>query len=212
MKTPFRLALAALALALTLPAAAQAQGDPARGRVLAYTCTGCHGIEGYKNAYPNYHVPRIGGQNHEYLLAALQGYKKGERAHPTMQAQAQSFSDQDLEDLAAFISGAGKATAGAAAVAGDAAAGKLKAQTCQACHGLDGNGVGQPMYPLLAGQHPDYIRRALGEYKAGARSNPIMAGFAGALSEQDIADLAAWFAAQPSKLDIVRMQATAASK
>lgn len=212
MKTSYPLAPAVLTLFLILSAAAHAEGDAARGRVLAYTCTGCHGIEGYRNAYPNYHVPRIGGQNYDYLLAALQGYGKGERAHPTMQAQAQSFSDQDMEDLAKFIAGSGKATPSSSAVAGDTAAGKLKAQTCQACHGADGNGVGQLMYPLLAGQHPDYLRRALSEYKAGTRSNPIMTGFAGALSDQDMADLAAWFASQPSKLDILRIAPTTAGQ
>ena len=79
-------------------------GDAARGRQLVYTCQGCHGVEGYKNAYPNYHVPKIGGQSETYLVAALTAYSKGERKHPTMQAQAESFSDQDIADIAAFLS------------------------------------------------------------------------------------------------------------
>jgi cytochrome c553 len=83
---------------------------------------------------------------------------------------------------------------------GSVDAGKQKSQTCQACHGADGNGVGITMYPVLAGQHADYLRKALGDYKSGARNNPIMAGFAGALSEQDIADLAAYFASQQGPL------------
>lgn len=96
-----------------------------------------------------------------------------------------------------------------AAAQGNAAAGKQKAQTCAACHGTDGNGAGVAMYPLLAGQHPDYLRQALHDYKSGARSNPIMAGFAGALSEQDIADLAAYFAAQKSVLTELTVAAPA---
>ncbi|GHE26057.1 c-type cytochrome [Vulcaniibacterium thermophilum] len=80
------------------------KGDPARGKQLTYTCHGCHGVEGYKNAYPSYHVPKIGGQSPEYLIAALNAYKQGTRKHPTMQAQAQSFSDQDIADIAAFLS------------------------------------------------------------------------------------------------------------
>jgi len=100
-------ALACLVFATLAATTAHAGGDPAQGRLLAYTCTGCHGIEGYKNAYPNYHVPRIAGQNYDYLLAALTAYKKGERNHPTMRAQAQSFSDQDIENLAAYISSVG---------------------------------------------------------------------------------------------------------
>ena len=80
------------------------KGDAARGKQLTYTCQGCHGVTGYKNAYPNYHVPRIGGQSEVYLTNALTEYKKGARKHPTMQAQAQSFSDQDIADIAAFLS------------------------------------------------------------------------------------------------------------
>ena len=76
-----------------------------RGKELTYTCQGCHGVTGYKNAYPNYHVPRIGGQTPQYLVNALTEYKEGKRKHPTMQAQAESFSAQDIADIAAFISG-----------------------------------------------------------------------------------------------------------
>ncbi|MFC5568860.1 c-type cytochrome [Lysobacter yangpyeongensis] len=80
------------------------KGDAAAGKQLIYTCQGCHGITGYKNAYPSYHVPRIGGQSEQYLLNALTEYKKGTRKHPTMQAQAQSFSDQDIANIAAYLS------------------------------------------------------------------------------------------------------------
>ncbi|MDQ3617798.1 MAG: c-type cytochrome [Pseudomonadota bacterium] len=79
-------------------------GDAEQGRMLTYTCQGCHGIPGYKNAYPNFHVPKIGGQSAVYLANALTEYKKGARNHPTMQAQAQSFSEQDIADIAAFLS------------------------------------------------------------------------------------------------------------
>jgi cytochrome c553 len=82
-----------------------AKGDAAKGKQLAYTCTGCHGIAEYKNAYPSYRVPKIGGQNEQYLIAALTEYKKGERNHPTMKAQASSFSDQDIANIAAYLSG-----------------------------------------------------------------------------------------------------------
>lgn len=80
-------------------------GNPENGRGLTYTCQGCHGVTGYKNAYPNYHVPRIGGQSAPYLINALTEYRKGTRKHPTMQAQSQSFSEQDIADIAAFLSG-----------------------------------------------------------------------------------------------------------
>ena len=87
------------------PAAATAlAGNPETGRLLAYTCQGCHGITGYKNAYPNFLVPMIGGQSYEYLSQALHEYREGKRKHPTMQAQAQSFSDQDIADITTFLS------------------------------------------------------------------------------------------------------------
>jgi len=84
-----------------------AQGDAEKGRLKAYTCTGCHGIEGYRNIYPHYHVPKIGGQHYEYLVIALNAYKTGERTHPTMQAQAESFSAEDIADLATYLAAAG---------------------------------------------------------------------------------------------------------
>lgn len=91
--------------AVSTPAAPVAlAGDAKRGKELTYTCQGCHGVTGYKNAYPNYHVPRIGGQAPQYLVNALTEYQQGKRKHPTMQAQASSFSAQDIADIAAYIS------------------------------------------------------------------------------------------------------------
>ncbi|WP_425508355.1 c-type cytochrome [Tahibacter amnicola] len=92
------------ATALLAASAAHAAGDKEAGRIKAYTCAGCHGVPGYKNAYPAYHVPRIGGQNHDYIVAALTSYKNGERPHPTMRAQGGSLSQQDIEDIAAYLS------------------------------------------------------------------------------------------------------------
>ena len=80
------------------------KGDPKVGHALVYTCGGCHGVTGYRNAYPNYRVPRIGGQNYDYLVSALTEYKKGERAHPTMRAQGESLSDEDIRNIAAYLS------------------------------------------------------------------------------------------------------------
>ena len=105
--------IALVVLALPLSAATGwAKGDTQKGQLLTYTCTGCHGVAEYKNAYPQYHVPKIAGQSEQYLVAALKAYRSGERSHPTMRAQALSFSDQDIEDIAAFVS-AGTPTGGA---------------------------------------------------------------------------------------------------
>jgi cytochrome c553 len=82
------------------------------------------------------------------------------------------------------------------AAAADVNAGSAKAkEVCAACHGMDGNSP-QPDYPKLGGQHEDYLAKALRDYKAGSRKNPIMAGFAAALSRQDIENLAAYYARQ----------------
>jgi cytochrome c553 len=84
---------------------------------------------------------------------------------------------------------------------GNAQNGKTKAtQVCAACHGPEGNKPSAPDQPILAGQHYDYLVRALTDYKIGRRNNPIMKGFAAQLSKQDIEDLAAWFASQRSSL------------
>ena len=98
-----RALLLATALSIALPCAAADKGDAAAGKLKVYTCAGCHGIPGWKNPYPNYHVPKIGGQNYEYLIAALNAYKKGERSHPTMRAQGESLSDQDIRDIATYL-------------------------------------------------------------------------------------------------------------
>jgi cytochrome c553 len=71
---------------------------------------------------------------------------------------------------------------------------------CATCHGVDGNKPLAADQPILAGQHYDYLVRALSDYKSGRRNNPIMKGFAGSLSKKEIEDLAAWFASQKSSL------------
>jgi cytochrome c553 len=103
------LSLAAATFTSSLHAAdAPAKGDAKVGKALVYTCDGCHGVRGYTNAYPNYHVPRIVGQNYDYLVAALTGYKTGDRSHPTMRAQGESLSDDDIRNIAAYLSSISK--------------------------------------------------------------------------------------------------------
>ena len=101
-----RAGLLSLGLAGALPAA-MAEGDAGAGRWKAIPCMGCHGIEGYSNVYPTYHVPKIGGQHEAYLAEALKAYRAGRRAHRTMRAQAASLSDQDIDDLAAYFAQGG---------------------------------------------------------------------------------------------------------
>jgi cytochrome c553 len=100
--------VAVAALALSANAWAQTPaGDAAQGAKKNAMCVGCHGIEGYKTAFPEvYSVPRIGGQHPAYIVKALQAYKSGDRSHPSMKGIAATLSDQDMADLAAYY-GAG---------------------------------------------------------------------------------------------------------
>ncbi|HEX4918215.1 MAG TPA: cytochrome c [Limnobacter sp.] len=88
----------------TVPAQA-AEGDAKAALAKNSMCIGCHGIPGYKASFPEvYNVPYIAGQNAKYLEAALQAYKKGDRKHPTMRGIAETLTDQDIADLAAYYS------------------------------------------------------------------------------------------------------------
>lgn len=166
-------------------------GDARRGAVLSDTCMGCHGIASYRNAYPSFRVPKLGGQHPEYIVIALQGYKNQTRPHKTMHAQAVYLSDQDMLDIATFFASEGDLQK-ASSLAGTP---PEKAATCVACHGEGGISVA-PNWPSLAGQHKDYLVHALNEYKGGLRKDPIMGSQAIGLKPEEIRELAAYFAAQ----------------
>lgn len=106
--TRLQLLGATVATALFATFSVHAEGDKAAGRKLIYTCAGCHGVPGYTNAYPQYPVPKIAGQNEQYIVSALHGYQAGDRRHPTMDAQAQSLSDKDIQNIAAYLSSLAK--------------------------------------------------------------------------------------------------------
>jgi len=106
-----------------------------------------------------------------------------------------------VKGLFATVIAAALMSAFPALAKGNAESGKQKAaQVCAACHGPDGNKPSDPTQPILAGQHYDYLVRALTDYKIGRRNNPVMKGFAAQLSKKDIEDLAAWFSSQKSNL------------
>lgn len=169
---------------------ALAEGDVEAGKELGYSCLGCHGIEGYRNAYPSYRVPKLGGQKASYLVIALKGYRDGMREHPTMVGQASSLSDQQMEDVAAYLASIGNETV---AAGGSENASFDKAQNCTACHGNNGVSV-NAMWPTLAGQHEDYLLRALKSYRDGSRKDPVMSMQASLIEEEDLAVLAKYFA------------------
>jgi cytochrome c553 len=187
------------AVCLGYVAPASAAGDPVRGKILGYTCLGCHGIETYKNVYPTYSVPRLRGQHAEYLVAALKAYGNGERGHATMHAHAASLSDQDMQDVAAYLGGE---PIKAVAAAADAAGMPPAVATCAACHGRDGVGI-MGMYPTLSGQHADYLEHIMNDYRFGARKNGIMAPFASQLKPEEVKQVAEYYARQKPALKTV---------
>jgi len=112
MAQRIRLIAAAAALAAACGAGAQQPapvGDPQEAHKKIAMCEGCHGIPGYRTAYPDvYHVPKLGGQQAAYLIAALNAYRSGQRSHPSMRGIAASLSDKDIADLAAYYAGGHK--------------------------------------------------------------------------------------------------------
>jgi cytochrome c553 len=182
--------VATLLLAATLLAQpAFAEGDAAAGRELGYTCLGCHGIEGYRKAYPSYRVPKLGGQKAGYLEIALKSYRDGTRKHPTMAAQSTSLTDREIEDVSAYLASIGGDTVAAGGTPG---ASFDKAAACTACHGQSGISV-NAAWPTLAGQHQDYLLNALKQYRDGTRGDPVMSAQAALIAEEDVAKLALYF-------------------
>lgn len=120
-------------------------------------------------------------------------------AQPTTQCSSAGVLSRARYFSACFVLAVASVSAGNVIASGDAEAGREKAATCAACHGEDGNSQIETN-PVLAGQYASYIEHALKSYRDGSRQNAIMAGFATNLTDQDIADLAAWFASQKGAL------------
>lgn len=181
--------IAFIAALLLLSGTAAAEGDAADGAAIGYSCLGCHGIEGYRNAYPSFRVPKLGGQTATYLEIALRGYRDGMREHPTMVAQAASLSDQQIADVAAFLASFDSEVVEAG---GETVPAFQKAATCAACHGQNGISVSPP-WPTLAGQHEEYLVHALNQYRDGSRKDPVMSPMAAPLTDEDVKILAKYF-------------------
>jgi cytochrome c553 len=196
------------------PAQAQeAKGDAAKGETKIAMCIGCHGIKGYQASFPEiYKVPMISGQNAKYIASALNAYKKGDRKHPTMRAIADTLTDQDIADVAAFYEGNGKVAGASVPERAAEPSGKvaelLNKGACISCHGANFSAPIDPSYPKLAGQHADYLFVALKAYKSEGhatwgRNNPIMGGMAKQFSNAELKELAAYLQAQASELKTV---------
>ncbi|MDJ0905210.1 MAG: c-type cytochrome [Woeseiaceae bacterium] len=185
--------IALIAALLLLTGTAAAEGDPEAGAAIGYSCLGCHGIEGYRNAYPSFRVPKLGGQTATYLEIALRGYRDGMRSHPTMVGQSKSLTDQQISDVSTFLASFGSA---AVEAGGGTAPAFEKAAACAACHGQNGISVSPP-WPTLAGQHKEYLVHALNQYRDGSRKDPVMSPMAAPLTDEDVKLLAEYFSSLP---------------
>jgi cytochrome c553 len=199
----------ALGALVTLPAHA---GDAAAGKAKAAMCIGCHGIPGYKASFPEvFQVPKISGQTAEYVVAALQAYKKGERKHPTMRSISMSLSDADMADLGAFYQQHGASaikTVAAAPQPSPAVAELLNKGACASCHGADYNKPIAPNYPKLAGQHADYLYASLRAYGTTGnphigRDNGIMGAQVKPYTRAELRQMAQYLATLPGDLKTV---------
>jgi cytochrome c553 len=193
--------------------AQEAKGDAQKGEGKIALCIGCHGIVGYQASFPEIHkVPMISGQGAKYIASALNAYKKGERKHPTMRGIADSLSEQDIADVAAYYEASGVvagATASSKAPEGSAKAMALVAKGgCASCHGDSFNKPIDPTYPKIAGQHSDYLFVALKAYKTEGnpqigRGNAIMGGMVKQFSNAELKELAQYIGSLPSELKTV---------
>ena len=188
----------AVACVTVASSAQEIKGDATAGAQKASICMGCHGIPGYRASFPEvYQVPMIAGQGAQYIVSALDQYRKGDRKFPTMRAIAASLSDQDIADLAAYYSTLG-VVAGATlpekpTIEPSAKVAAILAKAnCIACHGANFAKPISPTYPQIAGQHANYLYVVLKEYKDGnvnpnfGRDNPIMGGVAKQFSDADL--------------------------
>jgi cytochrome c553 len=179
------------ALQKPAPARTPASGDAAAGKIAAAACAGCHGEQGVSS---NPATPSLAGQDSQYFLAAMQAYKDGSRADATMKGLAASIEDRDIRNMAAFY----QAQQPQAPKVTKPLSTADWVQRCDRCHGVNGNSI-DPRTPALAAQRVDYLERVLLEYKTGARKSPQMAAMSNALSEEDIASLAAHYARQKAR-------------
>jgi cytochrome c553 len=195
------------------------EGNVDAGEAKAAMCGACHGATGISPS-PTY--PNLAGQKDAYIIKQLTDFKSGARTDMMMAPMAANLSEQDMADLAAYFSVQKRSNAKAAATgdssapataaaagsvevitstgakaiyAGDVKAGQNKSAMCASCHGADGNSP-IAIYPKLAGQSASYIAKQLADFKSGDRVDPVMAGMVAALSEQDMNDIAAYFAVQ----------------
>jgi len=168
-----------------------APGNELAGRKLAKDCASCHGDDGNADAAD---TPSLAGQDARYFIKAMHEYREGVRKDESMFKAVEGLSEQDMLDLAAFYA--------AREPVGRKVRTPLTAaewtQRCERCHGMDGNST-DPRFPMLAGQNPGYLEKALKAYAGKLRDNSTMHAMADPLSAADIENIVNYFAAQQPK-------------
>ena len=175
-------------------AKAEAEVDPLVAKDTTRTCAGCHGIADYRIAFPEvYSVPRIGGQDADYIAKALESYRAGTRTHPAMNGIAGTLTDKDIAAITSYYS-----TAAPQAHGDTDESGRKKAEaSCDGCHGKPGAKPVMPGAPRLAGQQYDYLVHSLRALRSGARASPIMGAVAKPLTDDDIRALSRYYSTVP---------------
>ena len=166
-------------------------GNQAAGKAAATACASCHGDGGVSS---NATAPSLAGQDAQYLMAALQGYKDGSRSDQSMKAPAASLDEEAMRNLAAYYANQKPQPP---KVRKPLATEEI-AQRCDRCHGVNGNST-DPRSPALASQRADYLERVLHAYRKGERKSTAMTAMTDGLSEADIAALAAHYARQKAR-------------
>ena len=169
------------------------------GKVAAAGCAGCHGETGVSKM-PG--TPSLTGQDPQYLVAAMQAYKGGQRKNDIMKSVLASVGDTQLANIALYFA-LQKPDRAPTPAPGDPAAGQAAAAACAGCHGAKGVS-GNPATPSLAGQDAQYLAAALLAYKDGSRGDATMKGITAALGDAAARDLAAFYAAQQPQAPNVR--------
>jgi cytochrome c553 len=213
----FLTTLAAIIVAsvTTVATAQEIKGNVIAGEKKVALCLGCHGILGFHTGFPEvYRVPKISGQGAKYIVSALTAYRKGERKNPSMRAVAETLSDQDMADVAAYFSAQGVVEGASLAATptkapNAAVAALLTKAGCVSCHGSNFSKPIDPAYPKIAGQYSDYLYFALMSYKTEGkpligRSNPIMGGMAKQFSDEELHLLADYVGSLGSELKSIQ--------
>ncbi len=185
-----------IVIALSLAALSSVQmganaADVKAGRIAFETCRGCHSAAGYSNAYPTYYVPKLGGQVPAYTVASLKAYKVSNRSHRTMMANSYDMSKQTMENIAAYLATDTSGSKSARGYHGNIAKGKVLAQACMTCHNDDSSD--KATNPRLAGQHANYLEKAMKDYQSGKRKNALMKAQVEKLTEEELHDISEYF-------------------